>query len=185
MIAVGYSLGANMLLKYLGEEGSAAPFLAACAISAPIDLAATTGRFEAPRNRLYQRYILSRLKAETLAAPASALDARERRAVVAARSIRRFDEVFIAPRNGFAGAGDYYERCKALRYLAGIAVPTLLIHARDDPWIPAAAYLEYDWRRNPNLTPLLPASGGHVGFHGRGDASAWHDRAMAAFVASC
>ena len=116
---------------------------------------------------------------------APALDARERGAVVAARSIRRFDEVFIAPRNGFAGAGDYYERCKALRFLGGIAVPTLLIHARDDPWIPAAAYLEYDWRRNPNLTPLLPASGGHVGFHGRGDASAWHDRAMAAFVASC
>ena len=189
MIAVGYSLGGNMLLKYLGEEGSAAPFLAACAVSAPIDLAASTGRMEARRNGLYQHYILSRLKAETLAAPAwtdgaPALDARERRAVVAARSIRRFDDVFIAPRNGFAGAGDYYERCKALRYLDAIAVPTLLVHALDDPWIPAAAYLEYDWRRNSNLTPLLPESGGHVGFHARGNAASWHDRAMAAFVTS-
>ncbi len=190
MIAVGYSLGGNMLLKYLGEEGRAAPFLAACAISAPIDLAAATARIQARRNAFYHRYILSRLKAETLAAPGAAdgapgLEPGERRTIAAARSLRQFDDTVVAPRNGFAGVGDYYEQCKALRFLGGIAVPTLLIQALDDPWIPSAAYLEYDWRRNPNLTPLLPASGGHVGFHGRGHAAGWHDRAMAAFVASC
>ena len=180
LVVVGYSLGANMLLKYLGEEGAAAPFLAAAAVSAPLDLSATSRRFHRPRNRIYVQYILSRIKIEALG-PGARLSEAERAAIGDARSVYEFDEDFVAPRNGFASAEDYYAKCMARPFLAGIKVPTLVIQARNDPWIPAAPYLDYDWEGNPLLTPLLPAGGGHVGFHGRGGRVAWHDRAMALF----
>ncbi|HEX7006418.1 MAG TPA: alpha/beta fold hydrolase, partial [Alphaproteobacteria bacterium] len=106
LVLVGNSLGANMLLKYLGEEGAAAPRRAAISVSAPIDLAATAEAFHRPRNRVYLHYLLSRMKAESLA-PAAALDRKERMAILGARTVRAFDDRFVAPRNGFAGADDY------------------------------------------------------------------------------
>ncbi len=182
LLLVGYSLGANMLLKFLAEHGGRFPVLAAAAVSAPIDLKAAQLRLMAPRNALYHRYLLARMKAETLAG--AALSAPERRAVARARSVYQFDDGFVAPVGGFADAEDYYRRCSARRFLDAVAVPTLVVHARDDPWIPAAAYDAVDWRANPRLTPLLPAAGGHVGFHGRGARAAWHDRCITNFAES-
>jgi hypothetical protein len=92
-----------------------------------------------------------------------------------------YDDVFIAPRYGFASAEDYYERCRPTRFMAGIRVPTLVMSALDDPWIPGALYRDYDWRSNPSLTPLLPESGGHVGFHGTSSRQPWSDLAVARF----
>ncbi|HVO13873.1 MAG TPA: alpha/beta fold hydrolase [Alphaproteobacteria bacterium] len=181
LVLVGYSLGANMLLKYLGEEGAQAPCLAAVSVSAPIDLAATSAAFHRPRNRIYLHYLLSRMKAESLA-PGAMLNIEERRRIKAARSVREFDDRFVAPRNGFAGADDYYARSAALPFLAGIKVPTLIVHALDDPWISAEAYLCYRWRGNPHLEPLIATRGGHVGFHGADAAEPWHDRAAGAFL---
>ena len=136
----------------------------------------------APRNALYHRYLLARMKAETLAG--AELGQAERAAVQRARSVYAFDDGFVAPSGGFADAEDYYRRCSAGRFLADIVVPTLVVHARDDPWIPAAAYDAVNWRANPRLVPLLPAAGGHVGFHGRGAQAAWHDRCIARFFES-
>ena len=181
LVLMGYSLGANMLLKYLGEEGTEAPCRAAISVSAPIDLAATSVAFHRPRNRVYLHYLLSRMKAESLATGAM-LNIQERARIRAARSVREFDDHFVAPRNGFADADDYYARCMALPFLAAIRVPTLVVHALDDPWIPGDAYTGYDWRGNPTLTPLLPAEGGHVGFHAADSRVPWHDRAAGAFV---
>jgi predicted alpha/beta-fold hydrolase len=181
LVLVGYSLGANMLLKYLGEEGAQAPCLAAVSVSAPIDLAATSAAFHRPRNRIYLHYLLSRMKAESLA-PGAMLNLEERARIKAARSVREFDDRFVAPRNGFAGADDYYARCAALPFLAAIRVPTLIVQALDDPWIPPDAYVGYEWRGNPRLTPLIAAQGGHVGFHGADDGTPWHDRAAGAFL---
>jgi uncharacterized protein len=181
LVLMGYSLGANMLLKYLGEEGAAAPCLAAVSVSAPIDLAATSAAFHQPRNRLYLNYLLSNMKAESLA-PGAMLNIEERRRIKAARTVREFDDRFVAPRNGFDGADDYYARAMALPYLAAIRVPTLVVHAFDDPWIPAEAYGAYPWRNNSCLTPLLSARGGHVGFHAADSRVPWHDRAAGAFL---
>ena len=181
LVLIGYSLGANMLLKYLGEEGGRAPCLAAVSVSAPINLAATSEAFHRPRNRVYLQYLLSRMKAESLAQGAM-LNIEERARIKAARSVREFDERFVAPRNGFAGADDYYARCMALPFLDAIRVPTLLVHAFDDPWIPAEAYGAYPWRKNPCLTPLLSGHGGHVGFHAADSRVPWHDRAAGAFL---
>lgn len=181
--AVGYSLGANMLLKFLGERGRGSPLGAAISVSAPIDLAATSRRMLMWRNSAYQSYLMRGIRSEAVA-PASEITAAERRAVLVARSIREFDEVFSAPRNGYAGADDYYEANAARNFLGGIAVPTLVIHALDDPWVPAEPYLSYRWRGNSALVPLFSKGGGHVGFHGRDPSAPWHDLAIAQFLAA-
>lgn len=176
---VGFSLGGNLLLKYLGERGRLAPVLAAASVSAPIDLAATQRRMMERRNRLYHDYMLAGMKQELMAAPG--LDDETHRIAAAVRDVRAFDDRLTAPRNGFAGVDDYYARSSAQQFLGGITVPTLVIHAQDDPWIPADAYLRVDWKSNPRLVPLLPRRGGHVGFHGLGSFVPWHDRCIAAF----
>ncbi len=183
IVLMGYSLGANMMLKYLGEPGLAESICAAVSVSAPIDLAATWRQFARPRNILYHRWLLARMKEETLT-PAIDLDPAARAAVAAARTIRGFDDVYVAPCNGFADADDYYARCSALGFLDRITTPTLLVHAEDDPWIPAAPYRSAACRDAAACKVLLSAGGGHVGFHGRGSTAAWHNRCAAHFVDS-
>jgi predicted alpha/beta-fold hydrolase len=182
LLLVGYSLGGNLLLKYLGEAGRRAMVLGAVSISAPIDLDAARRAIMRPRNFLYHRYLLSRLKDETRSLP---LDAAGQRELAAVRTLYEFDDRILAPRIGFAGAEDYYRRAMALPYLADIAVPTLIIQAENDPWIPFPAYRDFAWRSNPRLVPLFARGGGHVGFHGRGTMIAWYDRCMAQFFERC
>jgi uncharacterized protein len=179
--AIGYSLGGNMLLKFLGERGRAAPLRAAVSVSAPIDLAATSDRMQRWRNYGYQAYLMNQIRAEAMA-PASELSPSERKALARVRSIRDFDEKFSAPRNGFRDAAHYYEANAARNYLGGIAVPTLVIHALNDPWVPATPYVAQDWRRNGNLVPLFSKGGGHVGFHGMDRTTPWHDLASLRFL---
>ena len=183
MVAIGYSLGGNMLLKYLGEAGEATPLRAAVAVSAPIDLKAAQRRIMRPRNSLYHHYMLDRMKIECTHGRAGVSD-EERQAAMAAGSVYAFDDVFVARRNGFGTADNYYAINSAKQFLPAIRTPTLVIHAQNDPWIPVAPYLRHDWTRNPFLTPLLPKSGGHVGFHGRGGPPAWHDRNLLQFFES-
>jgi predicted alpha/beta-fold hydrolase len=136
-----------------------------------------------PRNALYQRHLLHGMRHESLGEGAE-ITAAERAAIIESRSVWEFDQRFVAPRNGFAGAEDYYARSASGQFLDGIAVPTLVIHALDDPWIPPAAYLVRDWRRNPNVTPLLSPGGGHVGFQGKNRGVPWHDLCTAQFLAA-
>lgn len=183
VIAIGFSLGANMLLKYLGERGGQTRLKAAVSVSAPLDLAAAARWIMRRRNALYHAYLLGNLKREALQ-PSAELSAEQRRAIRAARSIWEFDERFVAPANGFAGAEDYYARNSSGRFLDAIGVPTLVIYAQDDPWIPPTPYLSRDWQRNPRLLPLLPERGGHVGFLGRNHRVPWHDLCIGRFLAS-
>jgi predicted alpha/beta-fold hydrolase len=163
-----------MLLKFLAEFGSTLPVRAAASVSAPIDLAAASRRFLAPRNRLYHRHLLRSMKAECEAG-AAVLSGEERARVRAARSIYEFDDVFVAPRNGFRDAEHYYAENGARRFLRDVRIPTLLVHARDDPWIPVDVYESYAWQDNECLRLLLSPGGGHVGFHGRTRHQPWHD----------
>ena len=179
MVAVGFSLGGNLLLKHLGEAGSSVSVLAAATVSAPLDLTATAHRIAAPRNALYHWYFLRECQREVLA-PASVVTPEERQAALGAQNLWEFDERFTAPRNGFDGAADYYKRNSSRIFLDEIAVPTLMIHAFDDPIVPDEPYREYDWRRNRRLLPMLQPKGGHVGFHDRRGGT-WHDRAIQSF----
>lgn len=180
---VGYSLGANMLLRFLAEEAGAFSVAAAVSVSAPIDLKAVQLRLMQPRNWGYHRYLLGQMRAEALATPRDLTPA-ERAAILSADSVYAYDEQVIAPRSGFAGADDYYHQCSGQRFLPAIKTPTLVIHAKDDPWIPSAAYQRFDWSAHPDLALLLSERGGHVGFHGQGGIEAWHDLAAEAFFAS-
>ena len=179
VVAVGYSLGANLLLKYLGERGGTAKIDAAAVVSAPLDLAGTSRRLDRWRNIPYQRYLLRYMKAEAVA-PGAELSSAERRAILGARSVWAFDHGYSAPRAGYGGAADYYARTACGRFLAGVTVPTLIVHALDDPWIPPEPYREFDWQGHRNLRALLTSHGGHVGFYG-GNGAAWHDLAIARF----
>ncbi len=178
---VGFSLGGNMLLKFLAEYGTAFPVVGAASVSAPLDLEAACARILQARNRVYHRSLLRRMRDEALAAGAR-LSADERRAVSEAQTILQFDADFVAPRNGYASAQEYYEENTSRRFLGSIAVPTLVVHALDDPWIPAESYRAVDWTSHPHLRPLLSGGGGHVGFHGAGTKVPWHDRCIDTFL---
>jgi uncharacterized protein len=165
--AVGYSLGANMLLKHLGE--GAGKIVKAAAVSAPIDLAATSKRMLTRRNRFYHDYLLRKMLADATDPPPGI------------RTIWEFDDRIVAPRNGFRNAPDYYARSASIEFLDAIAVPTLIVQALDDPWIPGGVYTGHDWTRNAKVTPYLTTGGGHVGFHEAGHALPRHDRAILRF----
>lgn len=178
-VAVGYSLGGNMLLKYAAEHGQ---LRAVVSVSAPINLAAASHRILSPRNWVYHQYLLRRIKAEALGAPEGLLD-EERAAIPELKTILAFDDRFVAPHHGFQDAADYYEQNSASRFLSSIPIPTLLIHACDDPWIPIEDYRAFAWNQNPMLRPLFPRSGGHVGFHSKDDRVPWFDLRLSEFLA--
>lgn len=180
LLAVGYSMGGNLLLKYLGEQGRRALFLGAVSVSAPVLPKQAQLRIMHRRNAAYHRHLLEAVK-QDFGRPASAIPDELRSLMPAIRTIYEFDDRVVAPVNGFVDAEDYYARTASFPLLERIAVPTLVIHARNDPWIPAAPYLQFDWKRNPKLLPLLPRGGGHVGFHALGHAAPWHDRCTLSF----
>jgi predicted alpha/beta-fold hydrolase len=180
LLLVGYSLGGNLVLKFLAEHGSEFLVHAAAAVSAPIDLAAASRRFLARRNRIYHASLLRAMKRESTQ-PGAELSPRERAAIFEARSVLEFDEHFVAPRNGYGGAAEYYEENSSLRFLDRIRVPTLVVQSLDDPWIPGESFTRFPWRTNKCLVPLLSPGGGHVGFHGRGNPVPWHDLSISTF----
>ena len=120
------------------------------------------------------------MKAEAMAGGAH-VSATEADAIQNARTIWDYDNDFIAPRNGFAGAEDYYARTAGARVISRIGVPALLIHARNDPWIPVSSYDALAALHPDNVQFVLPAEGGHVGFHEAGQDETWHDRQIDRF----
>lgn len=181
IVAIGFSLGGNTLLKLLGETGSASPIRAAAAVSPPVDLAGAARCIQRRRNALYQRYLLARMKAEARRSRGG-LAPSIRAAAARAPDIVTFDDTVVAPRYGFASAADYYSRCSAAAFAASIRVPTLVVHARDDPWIPADPLEAPVWQENAALHLALAEQGGHVGFHGAGARQPWHDALILRFM---
>ena len=177
LLITGTSLGGNVVLKFLAEDEGCDDVIAGVSISAPIDLKAAQLRIMAPRNRVYHRHLL---KAMTTDAARGGQRARFEANAARIRTIYDFDDLIIAPDNGFTGADDYYRQSSSKPLLDRITIPTLIIHAANDPWVPAAMYLDHTWPEG-GPTLLMAADGGHVGFHAAGDTIPWHDRAIAAF----
>jgi uncharacterized protein len=165
--AIGFSLGGNALLKLLGELGAEARPLvqAAAAVSVPYDLGAGADALDRTwPGRAYTGAFLKTLIAK-VEAKAGLLDGScELDRIRAARSFRAFDDAATAPLHGFAHADEYYEKSSSKRYLPGIRVPTLLIHASDDPFLPRECIPLRETAGNPWLELLLTNHGGHVGF---------------------
>ena len=176
---VGWSLGGNVVLKATAEAGAGSGLRAGVAISTPIDLMSTARCFTLPRNAGYQRHLLAAMRDEMLSAP-EGVSNEERRRLAAVRTVIDFDDAFTAPKNGFIDAADYYGRCSANQVLPNIRIPTRVLHALDDPWIPAQMYLEVDWGNCPSVHATLTRRGGHVGFHARD--GVWSDRETVRFL---
>ncbi len=183
LVLIGFSLGGNVLINLMAGQAAELPVRGLATVSAPIEPAQAARRLMARRNTVYHAWLLSRMKKESTAAGARLSEA-ERAAIHQARTIRDYDDGFIAPRNGFSGADDYYAGTAGARVARNIRVPTLMIHARDDPWIPADPYEALEKRCPPNIRVILSPGGGHVGFHASGHAETWHDRCLDAFLAS-
>ena len=169
--AAGVSLGGNVLLKWLGERAATASRWVhrAAAISAPIDLAACGNTLDCGFNRrTYTRAFLATLKAKALAKRALGhLDFDERR-LTAATTLREYDDMITAPLHEFRDADDYWSRASSAPWLAKIEVPTLVLNARNDPFLPADALERAARGASRSLVLEFPDTGGHAGFPGRG-----------------
>jgi uncharacterized protein len=165
--AVGVSLGGNALLKWLGESGAAATRVidAAVAISAPLDLMVSGGALGGGFNLIYANNFLRTLKAKSLAKLQRFPGLYDANAVRASRTLRAFDNVVTAPLHGYRDTDDYWTRASSKPLLKDIAVPTLLINARNDPFLPARA-LPRAQEVSAAVTLEQPQEGGHVGFTG-------------------
>ena len=163
--AVGVSLGGNLLLKWLGEKGSAASDLVAraAAVSAPLDLMASGDALERGINRFYARVFLATLKPKVVDLLERHPGLCDRERLLRARTMRQFDDAFTAPVHGFRDTDDYWTRASSKPWLARIAVPTLVLNARNDPFLPEHA-LPRPSEVSSHVALEFPAQGGHVGF---------------------
>jgi uncharacterized protein len=187
--AIGFSLGGNVLLKYLGEreEWATQHVQAAATVSVPFDLAGGTTVMESGiMGRVYSYYFIRSLlqKAEL---KAGLLEGKvDLKSVRAARSLREFDDAATAPLHGFTDAAEYYHRSSSMHFLERVRVPTLLLQSKDDPFLPAGSLPLGSVARNPHLFPGFTETGGHVGFvEGPGPwaPSFWAEREAARFLA--
>lgn len=162
---VGFSLGGNLTLKYLGEAAPPPGVVAGAAISAPVDLAASARALDRRwANRIYLRRFLTTLVAKI---EAKALRFPDDLDVTGARSIRsfqEFDDRFTAPMHGFRDAADYWTQSSARQFLPRITVPTLLLNARNDPFLAPECFPFAEAEASSSFFLEAPASGGHVGF---------------------
>jgi predicted alpha/beta-fold hydrolase len=168
VVAAGVSLGGNVLLKWLGELGDALParVVGAATVSVPFDLARASRHIDHGFSRVYQSHFLRSLRRKALAKLDRYPDLVSRERVESARTLYEFDDAVTAPVHGFASADDYYSRSSSIRFLSTIRVPTLLLNAGDDPFLPRDVLDQV--RRvaesNARIEIEFPASGGHVGF---------------------
>ena len=163
---VGVSLGGNAMLKWLGDRPNVAKGLVrgAVAVSAPLDLMATGNALDAGFNKAtYTRNFLASLKVKALAKLEMFPDLYSGQAVAQSTTLREFDTLVTAPLHGFKDADDYWTRASSKPVLRNITVPTLLINARNDPFLPAGALPTPD-EVSPLVTLDFPDEGGHAGF---------------------
>jgi len=163
---VGVSLGGNVLLKYLGEVGEQGrkTVKAAAVISVPFDLSAGADFMERGFSRVYRWSLVRRLKRKVRAKAAILSEIIDVERTLETCTFREFDDTSTAPLHGFRGAEDYYERSSSAKYVDRVRVPTLLIHALDDPFLPASAIPQAAARANSCIECRFTERGGHVGF---------------------
>jgi len=166
LFIAGFSLGGNMILKLAGEYGDNPPaeVLGICAVSASVDLRASTQHMSLPRNWIYQQDFLRRLKNRIRRKKKLFPDLYDISGLGEIHSIEQFDDRFVAPAFGFADARDYYTKASSLPLIKHIRIPTLIIHAEDDPFIPFAPLRDAAVGANPYVLLIAPERGGHVAF---------------------
>jgi len=163
---VGYSMGGNLVLKLLGEWGGEAPpeVKAGVGVSPAMDLAPSADALHNPANRIYEWKFLQGLRRRMRRKAALYPERYDVRHLRGMRSLRDFDDQITARYSGFRDAQDYYTRAAAARVVDGIAVPTLILHSLDDPFIRVSPQTREKLLRNSNITYIETAHGGHCAF---------------------
>jgi uncharacterized protein len=177
MSLIGYSMGGNLVLKLAGELGTAAPATlhSMIGVSPAVDLQASADALHLPQNRLYELKFLSNLQRRFRRKAILFPSAYDRNRAVGIHSLREFDDRITALYSGFTGADDYYHRAAAARVLDRIAVPTLILHALDDPFVRLTAESREKIRANPNITLIESRHGGHCAFLAQPDGASGYD----------
>jgi uncharacterized protein len=167
VFVVGFSMGGNQALKLAGELGDAAPreWKGLVAVSPPIDVRSCTEALGRGANRLYETYFLNSIKASLRRKQRHFPDLFPLDEVRRLRNLAEYG-VYTLPHIGFRDLAEYYEQASARRRLAAVRVPTLIIHAEDDPLIPFDPFREFARTPHPYVTLVGPRHGGHVGFWG-------------------
>jgi predicted alpha/beta-fold hydrolase len=163
---VGVSLGGNLVLKLAGEYGDDPPLavLSVCAVSPSIDLEASAQLILRRSNWLYQQDFVRRLKQRLRLKHKLFPDQYDISELSSVKTLREFDDRYTSRAHGFDGAADYYHRASAIRVIDRIRIPTLIIHAEDDPFIPFAPMLDPAVSNNPYILVVGTKKGGHVAF---------------------
>lgn len=174
--AVGFSLGANALLKSLGEKEEEHPVDAAVAISAPYDLKMGADSLSRGFNRVYEYLFLRTLREKVYRKRVDFPDLPEAEGT----TLYEFDNKVTAPVHGFKDADDYYESCSSKNFMADIRKPVLLIHSKSDPLCPIEAMPRQKISENPSLDYIITGEGGHVGFWSK--PSGWLSRVVCGYL---
>ncbi len=181
---VGFSIGGNQTLKYLGENPELVPPQVRCAVvfSVPCELVTAATVMARPANRIYMRYFMRTLvpKVREKAARFPELGI-NLEGIDAIKVFPDFDDRYTAPLHGFSSALDYYRRSSSLQFLDSIKLPTLLVNAKDDPFLSASCYPVNIAADNPFLYFESPAHGGHVGFVPRRGKAYWSESRLVSF----
>ncbi|MBI4886864.1 MAG: alpha/beta fold hydrolase [Acidobacteria bacterium] len=183
----GYSLGGNLALKLAGELGDRAPaaLRAVCAVSPTIDLARCVDALDRRGNVVYQWNFVRNLKARMRRKAAAVPGVYALEPLGRVWTVRRFDDVYTAPHHGFRDSADYYYRASALRVVDRIRVPTLILAAEDDPFVPPAPFRHPAVTGNPRITVALTPHGGHCAYVERavdGSDGYWAEREVVRFA---
>ncbi len=184
--AIGFSLGANILLKYLGEQGERVRFETAVAVSPPFSFSHLPEKWQNRVRQMYVRYFMRSLRQKVLARSHLLEGLVDIDKALAARNFRELDKALTVPLYGFQDINDYYEQCSSGRYLPDIQIPTLLIRALDDPMFDPEDVPYETIAANPFLHGFFTEHGGHVGFlEGQpGHWRCWAERQAARFLAA-
>lgn len=161
--AIGYSLGGNVLLKWLGESGDKNPLKAAIAISVPFELHKAAARVQQGFSKLYQWYFVKCLRARLMNKFQITPSPIEIEEMTRMHTIYEFDDKITAPLHGFASVDEYYKTASSRQYLRHIHVPTLILHAKDDPFM-TEDVIPNSRELSPKVQLELTETGGHVGF---------------------
>jgi len=181
---IGFSLGANLVLKYTGEQGRDIPSAVqgAVAVSAPCDLSSSSMELHRVKNRLYH-YRFLKLLLEKIQEKSTGYPELLRTDLRAIRTLKDFDDNFTAPLGGFRDAHDYWTSCSCRQFLSGICIPALILNAADDPILGPDCYPYPEAEFNPHLYLEVPRWGGHVGFMERaGQPEYWHEQRTLEFI---
>jgi len=188
VFAAGSSMGGNIMLKMAGEFGDAAPqqLKGVIGICPAIDLAACADDLAEFRNIIYSRHFVNSLKRSMKLKAAMYPGTYSLEGLNRVRTVRQFDDVITARYCGFRDAEDYYDRASALRVIAAIRVPTLIMTAQDDPFVPFKTFGNGSFPPNPNVTVIAPKHGGHCAFISResGEERFWAEARLVEFCKS-